>query len=183
MSTEVQSMTAEQLLAMPHHGRRYELVNGELRSMAPAGFDHGYVAMKFSWRLAEFVEKRRLGIVCAAETGFILRRHPDTVRALDAAFVRRDRCLSRDRKESFYVGAPDLAVEVVSPSDSFAEVEEKVFEWLSAGSACVLVLNPRLSNVSLYRSKDDIRVLSENDLLDLSFVVPDFTVAVKDLFE
>ena len=76
-----------------------------------------------------------------------------------------------------------LAVEVVSPSDSYAEVEEKVFEWLTAGSVCVLVLNPRRRDISVYRNKDDIRILTENDLLDLSFVVPGFTVAVKEIFE
>src|SRR5437870_3923435 len=128
--------TAEQLLAMPANGWRYELVKGELRRMSPAGGPHGRIAMNLSWRLARFVRERALGVVFAAETGFVLRRNPDTVRAPDVAFVASPR--SADETEGFFPGPPDLAVEVVSPSDSYGDVEETVFEWLTAGTKAVV---------------------------------------------
>ena len=180
MSTIAPAGTAEQLLAMPEDGWRYELVDGELRRMSPAGQEHGRVAMNFGARLAQFVRERALGVVFAAETGFLLRRNPDTVRAPDVAFVSSARLSSA---MGFFPGAPDLAVEVVSPSDSFVDVEEKVLEWLGAGSKAVIVVNPRKRAVSIYRAKDDIRLLTEADVLELSFVVPGFRVAVRELFE
>ena len=179
MSTIAQACTAEQLLARPDDGWRYELVDGELRRMSPAGQEHGRVAMNLGARLAQFVREQSLGVVFAAETGFLLRRQPDTVRAPDVAFVSSARTSTSD---GFFPGAPDLAVEVVSPSDSFVEVEEKVLEWLGAGTQAVLVINPRKRSVSIYRANKDIRRLNEGDTLDLSFVVPGFTVGVKELF-
>jgi Uma2 family endonuclease len=180
MSTVAQARTAEQLLTMPHDGWRYELVDGELRRMSPAGQEHGRIAMNLGSRLAQFVRERSLGVVFAAETGFLLRRQPDTVRAPDVAFVASAR---QSAAEGFFPGAPDLAVEVVSPSDSFVEIEEKVLEWLGAGTHAVVVVNPRKRAVSVYRAKDNIRLLTESETLDLSFVVPGFSIAVQALFE
>lgn len=180
MGTTTSVITAEQLLVMPSEGWRYELVDGELRRMSPAGHEHGRIAMKLGWRLGQFVEKHGLGIVFAAETGFLLRRNPDTVRAPDVAFVKSSR---RSSAEGYFPGAPDLAVEIVSPSDSFVEVEGKVLEWLEAGSSAVLVINPCKRTISVYADKNDIRMLCEADTLDLSWVVPGFSVPVRDLFE
>src|SRR5579885_985484 len=162
------ALSAEQLLAMPDDGWRYELVEGELRRMSPAGRQHGRVAMNFAWRIAQFVRERSLGVVYAAETGFLLQRDPDTVRAPDVAFVSGTRNPDQDAAEVFFPGAPDLAVEVVSPSDTFTEVEDKVFQWLAAGTAAVLVLNPSRRHVSLYRGKDDFRLFGEGEVVDLS---------------
>ena len=183
MSTTTSTVTAEQLLALPADGWRYELVDGELRRMSPAGHEHGRVAINLSWRLAQHVRAQRLGSVYAAETGFILRRNPDTVRAPDLAFVASARTAAARDERGYFPGAPDLAVEVVSPSDSFSEVEGKVFEWLASGSAAVVVLDPRRRYASIYRGKADIQVLGEADTLDLSFVVPGFSVSVLELFE
>jgi Uma2 family endonuclease len=183
MSIVASAISAEQLLVMPDEGWRYELVEGELRRMSPAGRQHGRVAMNFAWRLAQFVRERSLGVVFAAETGFLLRREPDTVRAPDVAFVRAARSPESESGEGFFPGAPDLAVEVVSPSDSFSEVEEKVFQWLGAGAGAVLVLNPSRRNASLYRGKEDFRLFTEGETLDLSFVVPGFSISVSAIFE
>jgi Uma2 family endonuclease len=179
MSTTAQATTAEQLMALPDDGWRYELVDGELRRMAPAGQEHGRIAMNLGGRLAQYVREQSLGVVFAAETGFLLRRQPDTVRAPDVAFVSSAR---QSPSEGFFPGAPDLAVELVSPSDSFVEVEEKVFEWLGAGTQAVLVVSPRKRSVSIYRAKDSVRRLTEADTLDLSFVVPGFIIKVEELF-
>jgi Uma2 family endonuclease len=183
MSTVASVLSAEQLLAIPDDGWRYELVQGELRRMSPAGRQHGRVTMNFAWRLAQFVRERSLGVVFAAETGFLLRRDPDTVRAPDVAFVRTSRISGLEPQEGFFPGPPDLAVEVVSPSDTFTEVEDKVFQWLGAGAAAVLVINPSRRNVSLYRGRDDFRLWSEGETLDLSFVVPGFSIGVGEIFE
>src|ERR1700737_4537985 len=98
-------MTAEDLLRLPDDGKRHELVQGELRTISPAGFRHGVVAMAIGGHLADHVRRNHLGVVCAAETGFVLTRNPDTVRAPDAAFVRQERSLD---ERGFFAGAPDL---------------------------------------------------------------------------
>jgi len=175
-----QQVTADELLHMPNDGFRYELVQGELRRMNPAGNVHGRVAMSFAWRLARYVEENRLGTVYAAETGFELAS--DTVRAPDVAFVSRARVEAIGEVEGFWPEAPDLAVEVVPPNDAYAEVEESVFAWLDAGTKMVVVVNPRQRTATVYKSPDDIVVLAEADVLDGKDVVPGFGLAVRELF-
>jgi Uma2 family endonuclease len=176
-------MTADDLLQLPDDDCRYELVRGELKRMAPAGHEHGRVAVRFTWRLAQHVESRNLGAVYAAETGFLLAKNPDTVRAPDAAFVSRQKLDATGAVEGYWPGAPNLAVEVVSPGDTYSEVEEKATEWLAAGAALVLVLNPRKRTVTAYRSLSDITILDEAATLDLDEIVPGFQVAVVDIFK
>lgn len=176
-------LTAEHLLAMPADGWRYELVEGELRRMAPAGHEHGRVALNLAWRLGQYAKTHRLGTVYAAETGFLIGRDPDTVRAPDIAFIASARADAARAVRGYFPGAPDLAVEVVSPSDTFSDVQEKVFEWLAAGSIAVVVVDPRRRRVTVSRSKQDIIVQGANDMLDLSFVIAGFSVPVADLFE
>ena len=183
MSTITATFTAEQLLAMPADAWRYELVDGELRRMAPAGHEHGRVALNLAWRLGQHASTHRLGTVYAAETGFLIRRDPDTVRAPDVAFIASARADAARALRGYFPGAPDLAVEVVSPSDTFSDVEEKVFEWLDAGSIAVVVVDPRRRQVTVSRGKQDIRVQGAGDVLDLSFVVAGFSIPVADLFE
>ena len=151
--------------------------------MTPAGSRHGLVAMRFAARLDAHVRARSLGVVFAAETGFVLRRDPDTVRAPDTAFVALDRAPLAASTEGYFPGAPDLAVEVVSPSDSFQEVQEKVLEWLAAGTRAVVVVDPKRRLTSLYRSREDIRVLTDSETLDLDVAVPGFRLPLLDLFE
>src|SRR5215217_3339557 len=157
-------VTAEELLRMPDDEFRYELVRGELRKMTPAGNVRGRVVVRITWPLAQHVEANVLGVVYAAETGFVLARDPDTVRAPDVAFVSRERVEAVGEVEGYWPGAPDLAVEVISPNDSHVEVEEKVFDWLEAGTKIVLAVNPRRRSVSLYRSQSDITILIGTDV-------------------
>lgn len=183
MSTTLQPMTADELLRMPYDGFRYELVRGELRRMAPAGHEHGRVAVRFTWRLAQYVENNKLGAVYAAETGFLISTNPDTVRAPDVAFISQKRLDDVGRRAGYWPGAPDLAVEVISTGDTYSEVEEKAIEWLEAGALMVLALNPRKRTITVYRALNDITILSENAIFDLDDIVPGFKVAVKDIFE
>lgn len=167
---------------MPDDGFRYELVRGELRKMAPAGHKHGRIAIKVSTPLDAHVTANKLGVVYAAETGFLTSSDPDTVRAPDVAFVSQKRLDEVGDVEGYWPGAPDLVVEVISPNDTYAEVEEKVLESLEAGAGMVLVVNPRKNAVTVYRSLTDIVVLTEIDTLDAGNVVPGWTMAVKDIF-
>jgi Uma2 family endonuclease len=175
-------MTADELWRMPDDGYRYELIAGELKQMPPTGFLHGTVAMDCGSLLREYVKKYDLGVVCAAETGFRLRQNPDTVRAPDAAFVTKERVLAQGKTEKFWPGAPDLAVEVVSPSDRFDEVVEKVQEWLAAGTRLVWVALPRTKTVMVYRSNGQVQVLQEDDELSGEEVLPGFVCRVKEIF-
>ena len=180
--TTSQLVTAEQLLGMPRDGFRYELLKGELVKMAPAGSQHGTLAMRVGWRLAQHVESLELGTAFAAETGFRLSSNPDTVRAPDAAFVSQRRVEEAGEVQGYWPGAPDLAVEVISPSDTYTEVENKVLDWLDAGTAMVVVVNPRQQTVTVYRSRSEIAILTAGDTIDGSDVVPGWTLPVQDLF-
>jgi len=175
-------MTADELLAMPDDGFCYELVKGELIRMPPPGFVHGVQTIKLTTPLDIHVTAHRLGVVCAAETGFLLAQNPDTVRAPDIAFVRRERIERAGEVKGYWIGAPDLAVEVTSPGDTKREVDNKVAEWLEAGARMVWVVSPKLRTVTVYRSLTDIVVLAEKDTLDGGDVVPGFQIRVAEIF-
>ena len=123
MTTETKLTTADELLRMPDDGLRRQLIHGEIKTISPAGHRHGRIAQRIASSLWQHVTTNGLGEVYAAETGFKLASNPDHVRAPDAAFIRRERVVAVGEVEGFWPGAPDLAVEVVSPNDSFTDVE------------------------------------------------------------
>jgi Uma2 family endonuclease len=182
MATANQLVTAEELLRMPDDGYRYELVRGELRKMAPAGYLHGRIAINITTPLDRHVRAHNLGVVCAAETGFKLASNPDVVRAPDVAFIRRERVEEVGDVEGYWPGAPDLAVEVISPSDTYADVQEKVVDWIEAGTRMILLVMPRKRTVTIYRSLTDIVMLTEHETLDGADVVPGWKLPVRELF-
>ncbi len=186
MSTTVaaQMMTAEKLLRLPSGmGQRFELVKGELRTMPPAGFEHGDIVGELSMRLRQYVRSRGLGRVLGAETGFVLSRNPDTVRAPDVSFVSEARVAQTGRVKGFFPGAPDLAVEVVSPTDAAADVQRKVREYFDAGAQQVWVVYPDLREVMVFRSVRESVTLAAADTLDGGTLIPGFTCPVAELFE
>jgi Uma2 family endonuclease len=174
--------TADELLRMPDDGQRHELVRGELRTMTPAGSEHGVVGSFLAGELVPHVRARKLGRVMDGQTGFRLASRPDTVLAPDVAFVSRERIEAVGVPKGFWPGAPDLAAEVVSPSDSFSMVREKVHAWLDAGTRMVLVLDPDDRSVTVYRSRESSRTLGADDLLDGEDVVPGWQCKVRTLF-
>jgi Uma2 family endonuclease len=182
VTTQAQLTTADELLRYPNDGYRYELVKGELKKMAPAGNEHGSLAALFTGLLITHVRAQKLGKVYAAETGFKLSSDPDTVRAPDVAFISQKRLDEVGPVQGYWPGAPDLAVEVVSPNDLYAEVSEKVAEWLHAGSKMVVVVNPRTKQV-LVHVPGDVNVLEGDDTLDGGEVVPGWQLPIKELFE
>lgn len=176
-------ITADELLTMPTGmGKRYELVEGELREMSPAGWRHGKVTIRLSTRLDAHVEANDLGVVFGAETGFRLAIDPDTVRAPDISYISKQNLPEQEPREGFWPGAPDLAVEVLSPGDRTGEVDEKIEAWLSAGCAAVWVVNPKLKTVTIHRSSTDIHVFAVDDMLQGDPVVAEFSCAVAELF-
>lgn len=168
-------------------GYRDELVRGRLVREPRPGTEHAWLETRIAYALHEFVERRRLGVVLT-EAGYILSVDPPTVRGPDVSFVARDRIPPEGFSKGFWRLAPDLAVEVVSPSNSAAEIQEKVLEYLEAGTRIVWVVQPRTRTVAVHRSRTALddpgagQVLGEGDGLDGDDVLPGFRLEVGDLF-
>lgn len=181
-------MTADQLLAYDAGGMRTELVHGRLTVREPAGYWHGRVAARLLARLASFLEQDQaarasahpLGDVLAAETGFRLRRNPDTVRAPDVAFVAWHRRPSSTT--GFAELAPDVAAEVVSPGDRPGEVLGKVADWLAAGTTLVWVIDAERRLVRVYRADGSEAIVRDGDAISGESTIPGFTLSAVELF-
>ena len=176
-------LTAEELLHLPDTGRRLELLEGELSEMPPAGGPHGNVAMTIGMFIAVHVRERQLGRAFAAETGFVLARNPDTVRAPDASFVSYDRLAQGELPPGYIQMAPDLAVEVTSPSDSARDVQEKADAWLAAGTSEVWVVSPQHRTVTMNRLGEPATVIDESGCLHGGNLLPGLVISVQALFE
>ena len=160
---------------------RCELIRGEVVKMAPAGFDHGDIASELDYRVRGHVRAHKLGKVVTAEAGFILSRNPDTVRAADVAFVRQDR-IRPGRHPRFFEGAPDLAIEVVSPSDRVSEVHAKVNEWLAGGAGSVWVVDPPNRTIDVFKQGGKFIRYSGSDVLEDDEALPGFRLELEGLF-
>ncbi|VAW31850.1 hypothetical protein MNBD_CHLOROFLEXI01-4211 [hydrothermal vent metagenome] len=182
MLTKEKQMTAEELAKLPPEQNRGELIRGEFFSMSPAGHSHGSIASNILSFIAVFVREHRLGKTYAAETGFLLTKNPDTVRAPDAAFVRAERLASQPAV-GFFDGPPDLAVEVISPSETINDVESKVIDYLEAGTELIWLIYPRIQTVTIYRSLTDVEILTIDDLLDGGKLLSGFSVSLREIFE
>ena len=125
---------------------------------------------------------RDLGVSCGAGTGFILQREPDVVRAPDAAFVASGRIPETGVPVSYWPFAPDLLVEVVSPSDRLADVHVKIADYLASGTRLVWLVEPETRMVHVYRSPQQVEVLGAGDDLDGDDVLPGFQCPVRRLF-
>jgi Uma2 family endonuclease len=174
-------MTAEEFMALPDDGWRYELIRGELHRMSPGGVQHGGIGAKFARRLGVYVEDRDLGLVLV-DTGFVFEDDPPTLRVPDVAFIRAERLPPPDELPLFSRVAPDLAIEVVSPNDAPAEIAEKVAFDLAHGVPLVWVAYPRPRQVSVHRPGQEPHTLGVGDTLEGEDVVPGFRLALADLF-
>ncbi len=180
MSTKT-LLTADELERMPDDDSvQIELDEGELITMPPAGEEHGHIGCGISAELGYFVKKHKLGRVYSADTGFRLSR--DTVRSPDVAFVRKDR-VEAIHGQGFAKGAPDLAVEVFSRSDSVRQLKRKVKQYLATGSHTVWVFYPKRKEVDDYAASGGIRSVSGNGVLEAPDLLPGFSVKVSELFE
>ncbi len=180
MTVAEKLITADELSRMGDIGR-CEILYGELIMMSPAGLEHGDVALRIGRLLAEYVETHRLGRAFGAETGFLLERGPDLLLAPDASFLRQARIAGRLPK-GFFDGAPDIAVEVVSPCDSHRKVQEKVNTWLAHGTVSVWVADPANMTITLHRTG----LLAQRSAPGEDFVdetgLPGFSMSVNKVF-
>jgi Uma2 family endonuclease len=175
------NLVAEDLYGLPDDGRIYELAAGRLLSEPLPGFDHGEVMSEVAQLLGSYVRSQELGIVVCGDTGFILSRNPDTVRGPDVAFIRRDR-LPSARLRTYYPGAPDLAVEVLSPGDRPGAVAAKVADYLAAGTLAVWILDPEERTATIFTPGAPARSLREDEDIDGAGVIQGFRCRVSALF-
>lgn len=183
MSTSTAMMTAGELLELPRGQYRYELINGELKTMSPSSHDRGRIAMRIGSSIAEFVWRNKLGEAYAAETGFLLATEPDTVLAPDAAFISAKRAREGRNKKGFWVGPPDLAIEVLSPSESGPMVRRKVGDWLRFGATQVWIVNPKKKSVTIYRSSSESTTFTRDETIEADDLLPGYRIAVRDIFK
>lgn len=174
-------MTADELAQLPDDGTLYELVRGELRVVCPSAALPGVVAWNLLLELGAFVKRNLLGVCGTADSGFRLTSNPDTVRAPDLWFVRSDRIPAAGIPRTFWPGAPDLAVEVLSPSDRFVDVLEKVRDYLEAGTRLVWVIDPEGRSAAVFRPDGLPSLMGEDGVLDGADVVPGFAVMLRDV--
>ena len=166
-----------------YEDRSLELVEGEIIEMPKAGGLHGQITMLLSVKIGNHVIENGLGIVTAAETGFILERNPDgrdTVRALDIAFLSRANAPAVLPDHLVDV-APDLAVEVISPSNKVADMHRKIRQLLAAGTALVWIVHPETRTVEVH-TRSGATTLEEDDTLSGGDVLPGFEIPVRDIF-
>jgi len=175
-------MTADEFLEMPDDGFRHELVRGEVISMSLPGGQHGKISLKIGRLIGNHVESAKLGDCYGAETGFLIERDPDTVRGADVGFVRSERLSLITNPEKHVPFAPNLAVEVISPNDRPDEVEEKVREWLAAGSKAVWTVDPEARTATIHRPGAEPITLREDQKIEGGDVVPGFECTVGDFF-
>ena len=179
MAVEPRLMTAEEFLALPDDGTRRELVNGELRTMSPSRPRHGLIAGAIHGNLFQFARAKRLGVILGADPAF--RLAPRTVRAPDVAFLRAERLPEDD--PSAFDGAPDLAVEVVSPGDTAVEIQQKAEQWLRAGARAVWVVYPGIPSLVQHLPNGTARTSGPDDEVDGGDVLPGFSMRLRDLLD
>lgn len=176
-------LTAEQYARLPDDGVKSELVKGRIVRMTPPFTYHGYVCNRIQRFLDQFIEAHGLGRLFTNDAGVLTERSPDTVRGADAAYYSFARLPPGPLPREGYYTAPDLAVEVRSPSDRWPDVLEKVSEYLKAGVAVVVVLDPRTNSAFVYRADHEPQTFGPDDTLTLPDVLPGFELVVRRVFE
>jgi len=179
-------LTAEEFLHLPDpiEGGKMELDRGRVVCMSPVGLEHGEIAIDVAFALKTFADAHRLGRV-SAETGFKLAEDPDIVRAPDVSFVTAGRRPAGAGRRRFVDGAPDLAVEVMSPDDREKDLLAKAGEYLDAGAARVWLVRPAMRSVTVFRAGGEVTTRHETDVLtsdDAGFAAEGFTLAVAAIF-
>jgi Uma2 family endonuclease len=178
-----QLVTAEELLTISDTECRHELVAGEVRKRNFHGWRHGAIAHNVVSLVGLHVVENQVGLGFAGGTGFVLHRNPDTVLAPDYAFVANENKSKGTIDDGYWPCAPDLAVEVLEPSDTAAEVSERVNEWLRSGSAAVWIVDPKLRTVTIYGPTTSAQVVPGDEILIGDPIVPGFFCQVDKFFQ
>jgi len=181
VATEPKIWTDEAFMALPDEGGRYELVNGEVVNIGNSGMEHGYIGMFLGGAIEIYVRSRKLGVTCDSSTAFTMKS--GNRRSPDVSFVARDRLKGLKRlPKGYFRGAPDLAVEVISPSNTFEEIHNKLVEYFENGCRLAWVVHPDEQWVLVYRQPHPDRLVKVSDRLEGEDVIPDFSLPVADLF-
>jgi Uma2 family endonuclease len=177
-------VTAQDLWRLGEGDVRRELVNGEVKEMAPVGGVHGQIAVRACVWLGGHVEEHGGGEVVAGDVGFVLGlpADPERVRAPDVAFVSAQRLPGGRLPEGYLMGAPDLAVEILSPTDNPVDIQQKVRDYLEGGARLVWIIAPQAKTVTVYRADGSARLLREHDNLEGEDVLPGLTIPLAELF-
>jgi Uma2 family endonuclease len=174
-------MTIDEFAEISAPGR-FDLIDGKVLQMPPAGGEHGEVAAEIGRLIGNFVVEHKLGRFYAAETGFILSESSQTVLAPDVAFVRASRVPPRDARRGFVPVVPDLVVEVISPSDRVTDVNDKIAAYLDAGVRMVWSVEPVRQRLTVYTPDRHARLLVAEDTLDGGEVLPGFRLPITSIF-
>lgn len=180
-TTSTALMTAEEFMELPDDGFRHELINGEVIRMPPPGLPHGRITLRLIAPLAQFVWDNDLGEVYDY-SGFQLTVNPDTVLGPDAAFIGKSRLREAKEDRGYWPGPPDLAVEVLSPSDRPSMVKSRVSGWFGYGVKQLWIVNPKDRTVTVYRSISDTTTFSGDDYLEAPDLFPGFRLSLDRIF-
>lgn len=182
-SPERKVWTDELFMALPDDGHRYELVDGELRDMGNSGALHGYVCSTLMILMGGYIRDQKLGVVLDSSTAFQMKS--GNKRSPDLAFFAKERLQGMtELPTGFLDGAPDLAVEVLSPSNTVEEIHNKLVEYFENGTRLAWVIHPSEKYILVYCSaQEPDRLLKSVDFLEGEAVIPGFTMPVADLFQ
>lgn len=178
--TEIKLITGEELLEMGDIGP-CELIDGRIVPMSPTSLKHGRLEAELSRQLGNFVEARKVGLVVTGEAGVYTRRNPDRVRGIDVAFISKER-LAGELPEGFLQTAPDLVVEIISPSDRWEDMRQKLEEYFAIGVQRVWVVEPENRAVLVFRSSTDFDKLGQGETLVGEGALEGFQLPIAVLF-
>lgn len=186
-STARKIWTDAELLALPHDGHDYEVVEGEL-IMSPAGMDHGAVIANLTILLGQYVRAQRLGLLLDGQTG--CRMKSGDLFSPDISFVTSERWTAcQMTKETFFVGAPDLVIEVLSPSDTMGVIDEKFRQYFENGAKLAWLVNPLTRTVLVYHPPVPLlhpsadQLLTIHNQLDGESLIPGFKLPISEIFD
>ncbi len=174
-------VTGAELYAMGDIGPS-ELVRGEVIRHMPTGHPHGFFESLIAFFLTLFVREYKLGRVLTGEVGIYTQRNPDTVRAADVAFISHER-LGQAKPEGYLDVAPELVVEVLSPDNTWSEMQEKLADYFGIDVKLIWVVDPQLEQIHVYQSPEQVKLLGKQDTLTGEDVLPGFQVALTEIFD
>jgi Uma2 family endonuclease len=175
------TVTGKQLLSMGDIGR-IELVNGKIIKLPFNEYFHASRVVLIGSLLFNFVNQKNLGRVLGGETGIYTRRNPDTVRGVDIAYISNER-MSQAQETGFLDIAPELIVEIMSPSDRWIDIQEKLAEYFYIGVQLVWLVDPQLEQIHVYHSMDNVSRLTAENQLTAPEILPGFSIPISEIFE
>jgi len=173
-------LTGEELYAMDDIGPA-ELVKGKLVHQMPTGHSHGRLEASITGFLFLYLQQHNIGHLLTGEVGIYTQRDPDTVRAVDAAFISHER-YAQVQSDSYLDICPELLIEVLSPHDSWSVVQEKLAEYFAVDARMIWVFDPRLEQIHVYRSLDDVTRITKDGELSAPDILPGFQIEARKVF-